>query len=103
MANGELADRDEGQAQSPLCRGPRPHRRWGHRSGSGIRASNIYRAMKPGLSANTAAQAKEKTDPLRNLPAATDLRTLAATIKARWICEQSRSAAESRSLGSTTS
>ena len=25
---GELADRDEGQAQSPLCRGPRPHRRW---------------------------------------------------------------------------
>ena len=28
MANGELADRDEGQAQSPLCRGPRPHRRW---------------------------------------------------------------------------
>ena len=28
MANGELADRDEGQAQSPLCRCPRPHRRW---------------------------------------------------------------------------
>jgi len=27
MANGELADRDEGQAQSPLCRCPRPHRR----------------------------------------------------------------------------
>jgi SRSO17 transposase len=25
---------------------------------------------------------------LANLPAATDLRTLAATIKARWICEQ---------------
>ena len=28
MANGKLADRDEGQAQSPLCRCPRPHRRW---------------------------------------------------------------------------
>jgi SRSO17 transposase len=33
----------------------------GHRSGSGIRASNIYPAMKPGLSANTAAQAKRST------------------------------------------
>jgi hypothetical protein len=28
MANGELADLDEGQAQSPLRRCPRPHRRW---------------------------------------------------------------------------
>ena len=28
MANGELANRDERQAQSPLCRCPRPHRRW---------------------------------------------------------------------------
>jgi SRSO17 transposase len=33
----------------------------GHRSGSGIRASNICPAMKPGLSANTAAQAKRNT------------------------------------------
>ncbi len=31
----------------------------------------------------------EKKYYLANLPAATDLRTLAATIKARWICEQS--------------
>ena len=60
MANGELADRDEGQAQSPLCRGASAPP-MGHRSGSGIRASNIYRAMKPGLSANTAAQAKRNT------------------------------------------
>jgi SRSO17 transposase len=30
----------------------------------------------------------EKKYYLANLPAATDLRTLAATIKARWICEQ---------------
>ena len=43
-------------------------------------------AIKPGLSANTAAQAKKYY--LANLPAATSLRTLAATIKARWICEQ---------------
>src|SRR2546428_4488398 len=31
----------------------------------------------------------EKKYYLANLPARTDLRTLAATIKARWICEQS--------------
>jgi SRSO17 transposase len=30
----------------------------------------------------------EKKYYLANLPAKTDLRTLAATIKARWICEQ---------------
>src|SRR5258707_14878914 len=30
----------------------------------------------------------EKKSYLANLPAKTDLRTLAATIKARWICEQ---------------
>jgi SRSO17 transposase len=30
----------------------------------------------------------EKKYYLANLPATTDLRTLAATIKARWICEQ---------------
>ena len=30
----------------------------------------------------------EKKFYLANLPAKTDLRTLAATIKARWICEQ---------------
>jgi hypothetical protein len=28
VANGELANRDERQAQSPLCRCPRPYRRW---------------------------------------------------------------------------
>jgi hypothetical protein len=32
----------------------------------------------------------EKKYYLANLPAVTDLRTLAATIKARWICEQAR-------------
>jgi ABC transporter substrate binding protein len=28
VANGELAKRDERQAQSPLCRCPHPYRRW---------------------------------------------------------------------------
>ena len=32
-----------------------------HRSGSGTKASNIYRATKPGLSANTAPQARRNT------------------------------------------
>ena len=36
----------------------------------------------------------EKKYYLANLPAKTDLRTLAATIKARWICEPASSAAE---------
>ena len=60
----------------PVARRGRPRRRhvpdilsmpaasappMGHRSGSGIRVSNICPAMKPGLSANTAAQAKRNT------------------------------------------
>ena len=56
-----------------------------HRSGSGIRVSNICPAIEPGSSANTGC--RERKHDLANLPAATDLRTLAATIKARWICE----------------
>src|SRR6202162_5886668 len=58
-----------------------------HRSGSGIRASNICRATKPWLIGEHRASGEKKYY-LANLPAATDLRTLAATIKARWICEQ---------------
>jgi hypothetical protein len=38
-------------------------------------------------SANTGCRAEKKYY-LANLPAQTDSRTLAATIKARWICEQ---------------
>ena len=44
------------------------------------------RGTRPGSSANTTSG--EKKYYLANLSAATDLRTLAATIKARWICEQ---------------
>jgi SRSO17 transposase len=42
--------------------------------------------MRLGSSANTGPG--EKKYYLANLPSTTDLRTLAATIKARWICEQ---------------
>ena len=57
-----------------------------HRSGSGTRVSSICPARRLGSSANTASG--EKKYYLANLPAKADLRTLAATIKARWICEQ---------------
>src|ERR1700687_4322846 len=57
-----------------------------HRSGSGSRVSNICQATRLGSSANTGCW--ERKYYLANLPAKTDLRTLAATIKARWICEQ---------------
>jgi hypothetical protein len=56
------------------CASPTDHRR-----GSGTRVSNICQGVRLGSS--------EKYY-LANLPAKSDLRTLAATIKARWICEQ---------------
>ena len=57
------------------------------RSGSGTRVSNICLGRRFGSSANT-GMSGEKKYYLANLRARTDLRTLAATIKARWICEQ---------------
>jgi SRSO17 transposase len=56
-------------------------------SESGTRVSNICRATKPWLIGEHRASGEKKYY-LANLPAATSLRTLAATIKARWICEQ---------------
>jgi SRSO17 transposase len=53
-------------------------------SGSGTRVSNICRGTRPGSSANIAPQESGNTIS----PAETSLRTLAAIIKARWICEQ---------------
>src|SRR5947209_14690397 len=57
------------------------------RSGSGTRASNICPGMRFGSLANTGCRERRNTiSPTcrRRL----SLRTLAATIKARWICEQ---------------
>ena len=45
----------------------------------------------------------EKKYYLANLPAATSLRTLAATIKARWICEQAHQQLKEERLASITS
>jgi SRSO17 transposase len=58
-----------------------------HRSGSGMRASNNLPGDEAWLIGEHRASGEKKYY-LANLPAATDLRTLAATIKARWICEQ---------------
>ena len=58
-----------------------------HRSGSGTRASSIHRANEAWLIGEQRASGEKKYY-LANLPAGTNLRTLAATIKARWVCEQ---------------
>jgi SRSO17 transposase len=56
-------------------------------SDQGYKVSNICPATRLGSSANTGCPERRKYY-LAGLPAETDLRTLAATIKARWICEQ---------------
>src|SRR5262245_59449928 len=58
-----------------------------HRSGSGTRVSNICPGDEAWLIGEHRMSGETKYY-LANLPAKTDLRTLAATIKARWICEQ---------------
>ena len=82
----ELANRDKGQAQSPLCRCPCTHSR---------RTTAADQGQGPATSAGGRSVAYRRIPRLRReeilsrqLPAATNLRTLAATIKARWICEQ---------------
>ena len=59
-----------------------------HRSGSGIRASNIWGPGDEAWLIGEHRASGEQIYYLANLPAATDLRILAATIKGRWICEQ---------------
>ena len=61
VANGELANRDERQAKKPVLLLSASVPPMDHRSGSRIRASNICRATKPGLSANSALQARKNT------------------------------------------
>ena len=77
---------DQGQAESPVCRCPRADRR---RPPQRIRDKGQQHL--PGEEAWLIGEHRssgEKKYYLANLPAAMDLRTLAATIKARWICEQ---------------
>lgn len=81
MANCELANRDERQAQGSLCRCPRPHQRIRDKGQQHLPGDEAWLIGEHRASG-------EKKYYLANLPAATSLRTLAATIKARWICEQ---------------
>ena len=87
MENCELAQRYEGSAQSPVCCRPCAYCRRSSPAdmGQGAAASSIRRGLWP-IGQHRASG--EKKYYLANLAAGMDLRSLAATIKARWICEQ---------------
>src|SRR4051812_45726288 len=94
MAEHELAHRYERKAQGSFCRHPCAHSR---------RTTTANQGQGPATSAREEAwligehrMSGEKKYYLANLPAKTDLRTLAATIKARWICEQAQPTDERR-------
>ena len=57
------------------------------RSASATKGCGICRAKRSGWSASGACSGEQKYY-LANLPTDADLRTLAATTKARWVCEQ---------------
>ena len=85
MESRKLLQRNERSAEGPICCSPCPHRRRPSSADLG------YQQHLPGDEAWLIGEQRasgEKKYYLANLPAATDLRTLAATIKARWICEQ---------------
>lgn len=60
----------------------------GHHSGSETKGSTICREKRPGSSAVTRCRGRRNTISPICQRAGTDLRTLAAAIKARWVCEQ---------------
>jgi hypothetical protein len=85
MAHHQLAYRHQGKAQGAFCCGSLLVAD-GPRSGSGKGQQHL-----PGEEAWLVGEHRasgEKKYYLANLPAKADPRTLAATIKARWICEQ---------------
>ena len=78
MAHHQLAHRHERKARGSFYCCPR--------AGQGQGSATSARGR--GLAHRRHRMSGEKKYYLANLPAKTDLRTLAATIKARWICEQ---------------
>ena len=86
MAHARLAQGNEGALESPLRRRPRARRRraaatdrrQGHAAHAGRRVWLVGERRASG----------EQKYYLANLPADANLKTLAATIKARWVCEQ---------------
>src|SRR5262249_35472382 len=86
MAEHHLAHRNERKAQGSFCGCPRAGRRRTTAADQGKGQQHL-----PGDEAWLIGEHRMSGETkyyLANLPAKTDLRTLAATIKARWICEQ---------------
>src|SRR5262250_2144090 len=86
MAEHQLAHRNQRKAQGSFCCCPRAGRRRTTTADQGQGSATSARGR--GLAHRRTQMSGEKKYYLANLPAKTNLRTLAATIKARWICEQ---------------
>src|SRR5438128_11965823 len=86
MAHHQLAHRHERKAQGSFRRGPGAGRRRTTAADQG--QGSATSARREAWLIGEHRTSGEKKYYLANLPAKTDLRTLAATIKARWICEQ---------------
>src|ERR1700737_4889798 len=86
MAHHQLAQWHERKAQGSFRCCPGAGRRRTTTADQGQRPATSTRGR--GLAYRRTQDVGRKKYYLANLPAKTDLRTLAATIKARWICEQ---------------
>src|SRR6516165_8202560 len=86
MAHRQLAHRHERKAQGSFCCSPCAGCRRTTAADQGQRSATPARDEAWLIGEHR--MSGEKKYYLANLPAKTDLRTLAATIKARWICEQ---------------
>ena len=91
MAHAQLAKGNQGTPEGPLRRRPHavadgPPQRIGDKGMRHLPGDDVW------LVGERRASAEQKYY-LANLPAEADLKSLAATIKARWVCEQARSSA----------
>src|SRR6516225_7177124 len=86
MARRRLAQGNQRPAESPLRRSARARRR--RRAAAHRQQRHAAHAWRRGLAGRRAPRLGGTKYYLVNLPADADLRTLAATIKARWVCEQ---------------
>ena len=84
MAHAHLAQGNEGTPEGPFRRRPRARRR---RAAAADKGMQHMPGEEDWLVGERRASGEQKYD-LANLPDDADLRTLAATIKARWVCEQ---------------
>src|SRR5215468_5578946 len=86
MAGHQLAHRNERKARGSFCCCPRAGRR--RTTAADQRQGSTHLPGDQAWLLGEHRMSGEKKYYLANLPANTNLRTLAATIKARWICEQ---------------